>query len=114
MENNQKKQVENIRAQYAAKENTKLDELKKLDRKIKLPALIFTYTFGIIGALVLGLGMCLAMKVIGDMMFFGIIIGVVGIGMVSGNYFIYSAWLNSSKAKHADEIISMSNDILGE
>ena len=40
--------------------------LKKLDNKVKTPVNIFTYTFGIISALILGLGMCLCMKVIGD------------------------------------------------
>ncbi len=39
--------------------------MKKLDRKAKMPAEIFAYTFGIFIALVFGTGMCLAMQVIG-------------------------------------------------
>ena len=39
--------------------------LRKLDRRAKLPATVFTYTFGIVFAPVLGVGMCLAMQVIG-------------------------------------------------
>lgn len=47
------------------KKESKVIALKKLDRKAKLPASIFVYTNGIIMSLILGLGMCLAMNVIG-------------------------------------------------
>ena len=83
MNNYETVKVEHIREQYAEKRVTKFDELKALDKRVKRPAEIFAYTFGVVGALVLGTGMCLAMKVIGDMMALGIVIGVVGIGMVS-------------------------------
>ena len=53
--------------------------LRKLDAKAKLPANVFTYTFGIITALVAGVGMCLSMKVIGNgstaMFVLGVIVG---------------------------------------
>mgnify|MGYP003302879670 CR=1 FL=1 len=38
---------------YAPKDNSKIVALRKLDAKAKNPANIFTYTFGIISALVL-------------------------------------------------------------
>ena len=56
--------AESIAKDYAPKDNSKIVALKKLDNKAKLPATIFTYTFGIIASLVVGLGMCLAMQVI--------------------------------------------------
>lgn len=66
---------------------------KEIRQKAKLPAEIFTYSFGIIGALVLGVGMCLSMKIIGGqstlMEILGIIIGLIGIVMVGVNYPIY-------------------------
>ena len=46
-------EIERIKRGYEEKQTTKLDELKALDSRAKLPALIFAYTFGIIGALVL-------------------------------------------------------------
>lgn len=110
----QNKIAENIREQYTEKKKTKLHDLLELDRKVKRPAEIFAYVFGVIGALVLGLGMCLAMEVIGDMMIVGIVIGVVGIAMVSANYFLYAKILASRKSKYAGEILALSNEILGE
>ena len=98
--NDQEFLVQKIRTQYTEKENTQLDELKALDKKVKKPANVFAYTFGTIGALVLGSGMSLAMNVIEpgtyygitigeNMMLPGIIIGLAGIAMVSVNYVIY-------------------------
>lgn len=115
MNNNEIKTIEKIRAQYTEKKETKLDELKKLDRKTKRPAQVFAYVFGSIGALVLGGGMCLAMpNVISGFMPLGIAVGVVGIGMVSANYFIYKAILNARRRNAAEEIIRLSNEISGK
>ena len=90
---NERKYAEEIRKQYQPKSETesKLEKLHKLDGAVRRPAEIFAYTFGILGALILGVGMCLAMDVIGSMMPLGIVIGLVGIAMVAANYFIYRA-----------------------
>ena len=106
------KTVERIRGDYLPAERTKLDELKALDRKVKRPAEIFAYTFGVIGSLVLGTGMCLAMKVIGNMMPLGIGVGLVGIALVTVNYFLYKKILKSRKQKYANEILKLTDDLL--
>ena len=64
-------------------------------------------------SLVLGLGMCLSMNVIGDGIFtvLGIIIGIIGIIGVSTNYFSYKKILANSKAKYAQDIIRLANEI---
>jgi hypothetical protein len=93
-------------------ERTKLDELKALDRKVKVPAEIFAYSFGTASSLVLGTGMCLAMKVIGDMMILGIGIGLVGIALVTANYFLYKKILKARKQKYAKKILQLSDALL--
>lgn len=110
------KYVESIRSEYQPKseQQTKLEVLQNLDKKVRRPAKIFAYTFGIIGALVLGVGMCLAMKVVMDMMVTGIVVGVVGIIMVSINYFLYRAILKSRKAKYAEQIVQLSDELLNK
>ena len=50
--------AEAIANEYSKKETSKVIALKKLDNKVKTPVNIFTYTFGIISALLFGLGMC--------------------------------------------------------
>ena len=69
--------AESIANEYAVKEDSKVVALRKLDAKAKRPAHIFAYTFGVIFALVLGVGMCLAMKVIGDGSDFSFVLGIV-------------------------------------
>lgn len=102
-----------IRDQYVQREETKLDQLRALDSKVKKPALILAYVLGTVASLILGTGMCLAMEVLGTgLMIPGIVIGVVGIALAVANYFIYNKVLESRRAKYADEIIALSDTIL--
>ena len=116
--NTDKIYAEKIASEYAQKETNKLKAIKKLDSKAKAPANIFSYTFGIIGALVLGVGMCLSMKVIGDdsltSFIAGIATGVLGIAMVSVNYPIYKKILENGKKKYAADIIELAKQISDE
>lgn len=116
--NTDKTYAEKIASEYAPKQTNKVLALKKLDSKAQRPANIFAYTFGVIMALVLGVGMCLSMKVIGDgstlYMVLGIIAGVIGIIGVSVNYFIYKKILESSKKKYAADIQELAKQIIDE
>lgn len=101
--------------EYSPKDTSKVVALRKLDRKAKLPANIFAYCFGIAMALVLGIGMCLAMDVIENgssfMMALGIITGVIGIAGISINYPIYKKMLENGKKKYAFEIMQLAKEI---
>ncbi|MCD7842529.1 MAG: dihydropteridine reductase, partial [Lachnospiraceae bacterium] len=81
--NTDKIYAESLANEYAPKDTSKVVALRKLDRKAKRPADIFAYTFGVVGALVTGLGMCLSMQVIGPQsvagMAAGVVIGVIGL-----------------------------------
>lgn len=115
--NDQEFIIRKIRTQYTEKENTDLDELKKLDAKVKRPANVFAYIFGCIGAIIMGSGMSLVMtdisKVVGitNPMVYGIVIGVVGMIMAIINYPIYKGILKSRRKKYADKIIALSDKI---
>ena len=109
--------AESIAKDYAPKESSKIIALKKLDRKAKLPATVFTYTFGIISALLFGTGMCLAMQVIGSGMIgmlLGILVGIVGLTCCGVNYPIYKKLLEKGKAKFAYEIVELARQISEE
>ena len=64
--NTDKIYAEQLANEYAPKDTSKVVALRKLDAKAKLPANIFTYTLGIISALLMDVGMCLSMNVIGS------------------------------------------------
>ena len=106
--------AESIAKDYAPKESSKIVALKKLDNKAKLPATIFTYSFGIVSSLVFGTGMSLAMQVIGSGMagmVLGIVVGIAGLVGCCVNYPIYKKLLNKGKAKYAFEIVELARQI---
>jgi len=103
-----------IRSEYEEKQTGKIEELKALDSKVKKPATVFGYVFGTVGALVMGSGMSLAMEVIGSMPIVGVLVGLVGILMVSVTYPIYKKILASRRKKYSDAIIKLSEEIINE
>ena len=113
--NTDKIYAEQLANEYAPKDTSKVVALRKLDAKAKLPATVFTYTLGVIASLILGVGMCLSMKVIGSgtpaMFALGIILGVIGIAGVSVNYPIYKKLLAKGKQKYAFEIMELAKEI---
>lgn len=115
--NTDKIYAEHIANEYAPKDTTKVQQLRKLDAKAKRPATIFTYTFGIVSALVLGTGMCLAMEIIASglpAMIGGIAVGLVGILGCGINYPIYKKMLAKGKKKYGSDIMQLAKQISEE
>ncbi len=112
--NTDKIYAESVAKEYAPKDNSKVVALRKLDRKAKLPATVFTYTFGIVSSLVAGLGMCLSMQVIGGttmLSVLGIVLGIIGFIGTGVNYPIYKKILEKGKQKYAFEIVELAREI---
>ena len=115
MMNTDKIYAEQLANEYAPKDTSKVVALQKLDKRAKLPATVFTYTLGILSALIFGVGMCLAMGQIGSgttgSFVLGIIVGVLGIVGISINYPIYEKMLRNGKQKYAFEIMELAKEI---
>lgn len=116
--NTDKIYAEQLANEYAPKDTSKVVALRKLDAKAKLPASIFTYSFGIAAALVFGTGMCLVMGQIGSntagSFVLGILIGVLGMVGMGVNYPLYRRMLKRGKAKYAFEIMELAKEISGQ
>ena len=109
--NTDKIYAEQLANEYAPKDTSKVIALRKLDAKAKLPAVVFAYTFGIIAALITGLGMCLSMGIIGSGTEAMFILGVIGFLAISVNYPIYKKLLARGKQKYAFEIMELAKEI---
>ncbi len=111
---NEKEYIEKLKSKYEIKDNeSKLDKLKKLDKKVYIKPRVFSYIFGSISSLVLGFGMCLGMKVLFEELFvLGIVIGLIGILLCSINYPLYKLMVKNSKEKYREEILDLSNELL--
>ena len=80
--NTDKTYAEQIAAEYAPKDTSKVVALRKLDRRAKLPANIAAYSIGILG--------------------------MVGMGL---NYPIYKHLLEQGKQKYAADIMRLASQI---
>ena len=117
--NDQEFLVQKIRSQYTEKQHTELDELKDLDKKVKKPAAAFAYTFGSIGAIIMGAGMSLVMTDMGSAlgigsMVPGIIIGIIGMAIAIVNYPIYKNMLAKRKAEYSQQILELSEKLMNK
>ena len=100
-------EVLNIRKKYLPKEETKLEELKRLDSLVQNSGVTQSLCAGIGGCLVFGLGLCLAMEVIGQMIWLGVILGLVGaVGMLAA-FPVYRKFYNRAKAQHSPRILEL-------
>lgn len=113
--NTDKIYAEQLANEYAPKDTSKVVALRKLDARAKRPACIFTYTLGILSALIFGTGMCLAMGQIGSgtagSFALGIVIGVLGMAGMGVNYPIYKRILENGKKKYAFDILELAKEI---
>ena len=113
--NTDKIYAEAIVNEYSKKSASKVVALKKLDRRAKLPAQVFAYSFGIVCALVAGTGMCLSMGVIGSgtavFTALGVAVGILGFAGAAVNYPIYRKILERGKEKYAGDIIRLATEI---
>lgn len=113
--NTDKIYAEQLANEYAPKDASKVVALRKLDAKAKMPATIAVYTIGIVAALVMGMGMCLSMKVIGDgstgMFVIGVVLGILGIAAAGINYPLYKKLIARGKEKYAYEIMELAREI---
>ena len=116
--NTDKIYAEQLANEYTPKDTSKVVALRKLDARAKRPATVFTYTLGILAALVFGTGMCLAMGQIGSgttgSFVTGIVIGVIGMLGMGVNYPLYKKLLTKGKQKYAFEIMELAKEISGK
>jgi len=109
------KEIQDIRSKYLPREESKLEELKRLDYTVQNSGMIESLCAGIGGVLIFGLGLCLAMQVIGSGVFsivLGILLGIVGmIGMIIA-YPVYRKMVQKAKADYAPRILQLTDELI--
>ena len=91
------RKAEGIRRQYVFREENKMEQLQKLDSKVKLPGKITGSILGVVGALVMGYGMSLVM--VNGVMTTGIAIGIAGMIAALAAYPVYAGITGGRKKK---------------
>lgn len=108
-ENNEIKQ---IREKYAGENESKVEQLRKLDKSVNDAAAAASLVTGIIGMLILGFGLSCVL-VWNDSMFIpGIVIGIIGIIILSFAYPAYRVVATVRRKKIAPMIIKLADEIM--
>jgi uncharacterized membrane protein YeaQ/YmgE (transglycosylase-associated protein family) len=106
------KEVENIRRKYMPHEESKLERLKKLDLRVQMAGTIESLCFGIIGALVLGIGMCFFLDVFAGAAWLTALLMVLGTIIMIPAYPIYRRIARKTKKELTPEILRLSEEIM--
>lgn len=107
----EQEEVNRIRKKYVAEED-KMEQLRRLDAGVTEKATTVSIIIGIVGALIMGIGMCCAMVWQGVWFIPGIIIGLVGMAVLALAYPIYQKVLKKEREKIAPEIIRLTDELM--
>lgn len=118
----EQEEIKAIRDKYSQpkQEEDKMTKLRRLDASVTRKATVASLVLGIIGSLILGTGMSFAMTDIGKVigikgdisMIIGIIVGIIGIVILSVAYPVYNNIVKKQRKKIAPEIIRISDELL--
>ena len=89
-----------------------MDQLRRLDAGVTQKATAVSIIIGIVGALIMGIGMCCAMVWQGMWFIPGIIIGLIGIAVLALAYPVYQKVLKKEREKIAPEIIRLTDELM--
>ena len=106
------KEVESIRRKYMPHEESKLERLKKLDLRVQMAGTIESLCFGIVGALVFGLGMCFFLDMFAGAAWLTALLMVLGAVIMIPAYPIYRRIARKTKTELTPEILRLSEEIM--
>ncbi len=109
----EQEEVQKIKEKYVAREESKLEQMRRLDKNAEKPGRNVAITLGVIGTLVMGTGMSLIMEFAGSIGIFaaGVIIGLVGVGLMALAYPINQSITKKERAKIADQIVALAEEL---
>ncbi|MGN0665503.1 MAG: hypothetical protein ACI4KF_03145 [Huintestinicola sp.] len=108
----EQEEIKKIREKYVPREPDKMEQLRSLDRRVTNKGMAISITVGVIGSLVLGVGMCCTMLWAESFFVVGIIVGIIGIAVLSAAYPLYTHIIKKEREKIAPEIIRLTDELM--
>ena len=113
-------EIKRIRQKYQSQEEDSMTRLRKLDASTTSKATVIALVFGIVGALIFGMGMSLIMTDLAVLLgmkgmtniIVGIITGVLGVILAALAYPVYSKVLKREREKIAPEILRLTDELM--
>ena len=107
----QQEEIQNIRKKYLAREEDKMEQLRRLDRSATKKGAILSTVLGVVSCLLLGVGMCCTMVWMDRWFVPGIVIGVIGIIGVAAAYPLYARITKKEREKLAPQILKLTEEL---
>lgn len=108
----QQAEVERIRKKYLPPEEDKMEQLRRLDRSAARKGTVLSLIVGVLGALIMGTGLCCVLVWEGSWFVPGIVIGIVGIALLSCAYPVYVKVTERERARIAPEILRLTEELM--
>lgn len=111
------KEIQEIRNKYLPQNESKTDELRRLDEQVSKSGMAESLAVGIVGSLIFGTGMCLAMEVLGSgwvMIILGVAVGIMGMVLIGCAYPVYRKKQKEAKEKFAPRILELADALTSE
>ena len=107
-------EIKRIREKYEFKkeENSKLEQLRKLDESVRITATMVSISVGVIGVLLFGLGLSFILVWANSLFVAGIINGISGIILIAMALPVYNMVENKKMKKIAPEIIRLTDELM--
>ena len=107
----QQEEIQNIPKKYLAREEDKMEQLRRLDRSATKKGAIISTVLGVVSCLLLGVGMCCTMVWMDRWLVPGIVIGVIGIIGVAAAYPLYARITKKEREKLAPQILKLTEEL---
>lgn len=108
----ERREITDIRNEYLPVEKqNKADRIRMLDKRVQLPPRILAVVLGTVGLLVFGTGFTMVLQ--WSLYLWGTLVALVGVALMLIAHPVYTRFLASNKQKYADEILRLSDEVLG-
>lgn len=113
----EQEEIEAIRKKYIPREESKMEQLRRLDESVNKKASAVSIAVGVTGTLIMGIGMSLIMsdfgKLLGSLALpVGVVLGAIGLAVLALAYPLYNRTLKKERKKNAPEILRLSDELL--
>ena len=108
----EQEEIKRIRSRYETPKEDKITYLRRLDESASRKGTLLSIVVGIIGTLILGIGMSCVMVWSKFWFVPGIIIGILGIVVLSAAYPVFLQVTKKEREKIAPEILRLTDELL--
>lgn len=108
----EQEELKRIRQKYLPPEEDKMQKVRKLDAHATNKATMISIITGIIGALILGTGMCCCLVWQDKWFIPGIVVGILGMAAIGLAYPAYQYIAKKEREKIAHEILRLTGELI--